>query len=253
MKLTLLIPTYNEADMLERCIVSAKGVFDEVLVVDSFSTDETVNIAKKLGASVIQRAYENSASQKNWAIPQASYSWVLLLDADEWMTKPLREEVLRIKQGPLPRHKGFWVYRSNHFMGKRVRFSGLQGDKVIRLFDRDHCRYEDKHVHSEIRSSGSIGSLKHRLQHETFKSLAQWEQKLHRYAQWQAEDYDSKTGPITAYHTHIKPAWRFLKHFLLQRGFLDGAIGLQVSRYAAWGVRLRYSKLKALRAANGRG
>lgn len=100
MKLTLLIPTYNEADMLERCIVSAKGVFDEVLVVDSFSTDETVNIAKKLGASVIQRAYENSASQKNWAIPQASYSWVLLLDADEWMTKPLREEVLRIKQGP---------------------------------------------------------------------------------------------------------------------------------------------------------
>ena len=88
MKLTLLIPTYNEADMLERCIVSAMGVFDEVLVVDSFSTDETVNIAKKLGARVIQRVYENSASQKNWAIPQASFSWVLLLDADEWMTNP---------------------------------------------------------------------------------------------------------------------------------------------------------------------
>lgn len=250
MKLTLLIPTYNEADMLERCIVSARDVVDEVLVVDSYSTDETVKVAKGLGARVIQRAYEHSASQKNWAIPQATHPWILLLDADEWMTEPLRQEVLRIKQGALPRHKGFWIYRANHFMGKRVRFSGLQGDKVIRLFDRDHCRYEVKHVHSEIRSSGSMGSLKHRLQHDTFKSLEQWEQKLHRYAQWQAKDYDSKTGTITAFHTHLKPAWRFVKHFFLKWGFLDGAIGLQVSRYAAWAVRLRYEKLRALRSGN---
>lgn len=250
MNWTVIIPTFNEASCLARCIESAKEFADELLIVDSFSTDETLEIARAYGAKIIQREYENSASQKNWAIPQAKYEWILLLDADEWLTPSLAAELRELKAHPSRlKHTGYWIYRANRFLGKRVRFSGLQGDKVIRLFQRDQCRYEPKHVHAEIVAEGSLGRLRGKLNHDTYKGIAQWEQKLHRYADWQARDYDKRMGPITPYHTVIKPAWRFFKHFILRGGILDGTIGYKVSAYAAWAVWLRYDKLKALRAS----
>ena len=93
MKLTLIVPTFNEEEVLTRCLESAIDLVDEILVVDSFSTDGTLEIAKSFDAKIIQREYENSASQKNWAIPQALNSWILLLDADEWLTNELHDEI----------------------------------------------------------------------------------------------------------------------------------------------------------------
>ena len=157
MKITLIVPTHNEENVLDRCIGSTKDLADEILVVDSFSTDNTLEIAKSHGARIIQRKYENSASQKNWAIPQASFSWILLLDADEWLTQKLYEELKQIKaQVREPIESGFWIYRSNHFMGKRVRYSGWQGDKVVRLFKKEDCSYKIQSVHSEIMTSGKL-------------------------------------------------------------------------------------------------
>ena len=153
MKWTLLVPTYNEEDVLERCLSSAAALADEILVVDSFSTDGTLKIAQRFGVKILQREYQNSASQKNWAIPQASHPWILLLDADEWLSPSLQQELRRVKDGRDPMECGFWMYRANHFLGKRVRYSGWQGDKVIRLFQRDTCRYQEKHVHAEIETS----------------------------------------------------------------------------------------------------
>ena len=95
-KLTLIVPTFNEEKVLARCLQSAYNLADEILVVDSFSTDGTLEIAKRFGAKIIQREYENSASQKNWAIPQALNSWILLLDADEWLTNELHDEISKI-------------------------------------------------------------------------------------------------------------------------------------------------------------
>ncbi len=109
MKITLIVPTFNEEKVLGRCIASTKDLADEIIVVDSFSTDNTLAIAKSHGARIIQRKYENSASQKNWAIPQASFSWILLLDADEWLTQKLYEELKQIKAQVLePTESGFW-------------------------------------------------------------------------------------------------------------------------------------------------
>ena len=141
MKITLLIPTYNVEDCLERCLSSAVDLVDEILVVDSYSTDHSLEIARRFGARILQRDYENSASQKNWAIPQASHSWILLLDADEWLSPSLHAEILRLKSAKEePVDTGFWIYRANHFMGRRIRYSGWQKDKVIRFFQRDFCR-----------------------------------------------------------------------------------------------------------------
>jgi|TARA_B110000483_G_C18201690_1_gene545525 glycosyltransferase involved in cell wall biosynthesis len=248
-KLTLIVPTFNEEEVLTRCLESAIDLVDEILVVDSFSTDGTLEIAKSFDAKIIQREYENSASQKNWAIPQALNSWILLLDADEWLTNELHDEIsLIISQKTEPIESGFWIYRSNHFLGKRVRFSGWQGDKVIRLFKRDECAYESQSVHSEIVTKGKLSTLSSRMNHDTFKGIPAWENKLIRYADWQANDYHKRMGEVTVFHTLVKPAYRFIKHFILSGGFLDGYVGYRISKYAAWSVSLRYQKVLEIRS-----
>ena len=165
-KLTAIIPTGNEEHNIVAAIKSVDFA-DEIMVVDSFSKDATVQLATPLADTILQREYENSASQKNWAIPQAKHKWVLLLDADERVAPELKKEVLSIINSNTD-YSGFWIKRQNYFMGKKVRFSGWQGDRVIRLFIRDKCKYENKHVHAEIISDGKIGSLNNILMHNIF-------------------------------------------------------------------------------------
>ncbi|MAO45716.1 MAG: glycosyl transferase family 2 [Crocinitomicaceae bacterium] len=245
-KLTAIIPTFNEEHNIVEAIKSVDFA-DEIIVVDSFSTDKTVELATPLATKVIKREYINSASQKNWAIPQAQHSWILLLDADERVTPELKLEVVdKLKENPA--ESGFWIYRINHFMGKRINFSGWRGDKVIRLFKRDECKYEALHVHAEIISDGKIGFLNHKLHHNTYVSTEVFEKKMVRYAKWQAKDYDGKTGVITPYHTLIKPLARFFKHFVIQFGFLDGYVGFIIAHSQACAVSKRYKFLRELRA-----
>lgn len=182
-KITAVIPTFNEEVHIKEAVESVLWC-DEIIVVDSFSTDKTVEIVKSYPqVRLLQRQYEHSASQKNWTIPQASHPWIFLLDADERPTPELVEEIKGIlKQGTT--NSGFWIYRRNHFMGKRIDYSGWQSDKVIRLFKRDECTYENKHVHAEIIAKGPISILKHKLIHYTYKDLASYLKKADRYTTW---------------------------------------------------------------------
>ena len=247
-KLTAIIPTENEQHNILEAIKSV-NFCDEIMIIDSFSTDETIKLAEPLADTILQREYQNSASQKNWAIPQAKNKWILLLDADERATPELKEEVISIINSNT-KYSGFWIKRQNYFMGKKIRFSGWQGDKVIRLFRRDDCRYEKKHVHAEIVSSGEIGILNNKLIHNTFISKQAYLNKIERYAKWQAKDYDKQVQIITPYHTIIKPSIRFLKHYFLQLGILDGYVGFIISSYQAKAVSLRYKYIKEMRNAN---
>ena len=214
------------------------------MYVDSFSKDGTYEKAQELATRVIRREYQYSASQKNWAIPQAKHEWIILIDADERVTPELAEEIKSIlKNPPTDGTVGYWIYRANHFMGKRVRYSGWQNDKVIRLFKRDKCRYEDKMVHSEIIADGKIGFLKNKFYHNTYITLDQHVKKLNRYAAWQARDYDKKTNRLNAFHFVIKPFWGFFKHYVIQMGFRDGVVGLVISYLHAYAIWMRYSKL----------
>ncbi|MEE2700473.1 MAG: glycosyltransferase family 2 protein [Bacteroidota bacterium] len=246
-KLTAIIPTENEEHNIVATIKSVEFA-NEIIVVDSFSKDKTVELATPLADTILQREYENSASQKNWAIPQAKYKWILLLDADERVTPELKKEVIEIINSN-SRISGFWIKRENYFMGKKVRFSGWRKDKVIRLFKRDECKYENKHVHAEIISDGEISILKNKLIHNTFISKEAYLRKLERYAKWQAKDYDKKLKRVTLFHTLIKPFVRFLKHYIFQLGILDGYVGFIISLYQAKSVKLRYKYLKEYRDA----
>lgn len=244
-KISAIIPTGNEEHNIIRAIKSVDFA-DEIIVVDSFSDDSTIELAKPLATKILQRQYQNSASQKNWAIPQAKHEWILLLDADERITPALAQEIKDILSVE-PTESGFWIYRQNHFMGKKVRFSGWQDDKVIRLFKRDECRYEEKKVHAEIISKGKLGYLKNKMYHYTFNNMQDYLYKIRRYAEWQSKDYDHKTGMLTPYHFVIKPIARFTKHYLLQLGILDGITGLAIASIQAYAVFLRYAKLWQLR------
>lgn len=246
-KLTAIIPTGNEEHNIREVLESVKFA-DEIMVVDSFSTDKTIEIAREYTDFIIQREYQYSASQKNWAIPQATHEWILLVDADERVTPELQKEIQDILNNP-PQDDtvGYWIYRMNHFMGKRVKYSGWQNDKVIRLFKKSKCHYEDKMVHAEIIADGQIKFLKSKFYHNTYKGIDHHINKLNRYASWQAIDYDKKTGMLTPFHFVIKPMWGFFKHFILQQGLRDGVVGFTIAKVQAYSIFMRYVKLWLLR------
>jgi len=244
-KITAIIPTKNEEHNIE-AVLQSVSFADEIMVVDSFSTDKTIELAKIYTDFIIQREYHYSASQKNWAIPQASNQWVLLVDADERITPELRSEISEILNRDTDK-SAFWIYRRNYFMGKPVKFSGWQNDKVIRLFKRDECRYEDKHVHAEIITQGKIGKLKNPMEHYTYKNLRTYLAKMDQYTTWSAYDRLHKVKRVTYFHLVLKPLYRFFTHYILRLGFLDGKTGFVISVFSAYSVFFRFLKLMQIK------
>ena len=237
-RLTAIVPVYNEIQNLQEVLESVRFA-DEVLVVDSFSTDGSTELALSLADRVIQREYGYSASQKNWAIPQAQHEWILLVDADERVTPELQNEILALLQQESISNNAFWIRRSNWFLGSKVRFSGWQNDRVIRLFSRE-LRYEDKHVHSELIVSGPIGHLKSPLTHHTAKSIDHYIEKWRRYARWKAEDAYARGIQPGFVQFFLEPPFRFWRHYFFQWGILDGWTGLVISALEGSSVLLRY-------------
>ncbi len=254
-KITAIIPTFNEEKHIAEAIQSVRWA-DEILVVDSLSTDKTVEIAKSAGAKVISREYGYSASQKNWAIPQASHPWIFLLDADERCTPELESEIKSIlKNGTA--HHAFWIHRVNHFMGKRINYSGWQSDKVVRLFKRDTCKYQDLKVHAEIESSGSISKLKNKILHYTYTDLANYLKKADRYTTWGAMDrfekFQKSGRRIGFAYLILRPIGRFFRHYFWRLGFLDGTHGLVVSLLSSYNIFIRALKIWRLQAGEKMG
>lgn len=245
-KVTAIIPCKNEAHNIEAVLDSVKWC-DEIVIVDSFSTDNTVELAKKYTSRILQREYVNSANQKNWAIPQAENEWILLVDADERVTPELKQEIQFILSQEEIKSVAFSIGRKNFFLGKEIKYSGWQRDKVIRLFKRDTCRYEEKHVHAEIITSGNVGKLKNKLLHYTYKDIFHYLEKWDRYSTWSAEDAAKKIRNPNLFHFLIKPAFRFFKHYFIDLGFLDGYAGFIICSLAAKGVFMRYVKLYGMR------
>jgi glycosyltransferase involved in cell wall biosynthesis len=261
--ITVIFTTFNEAPNIHAALESVAHWAAEILVVDSFSTDGTVEIVEKFGGvQLFQRAYFGPSDQKNWVIPQAKNAWVLLMDADERATPEMRAEIAFILRGPSESENAsavlnsdvndskssiydcYWIGFSHYFMGQKVRFSGWQNDKTIRLIQRDKCRYNDNRVHEEIVSEGlKVGRLTAKFDHYTFRDIQHFVQKQERYATWSALDHDKKTGRVTAFHFVVKPFFRFFKHYVLKLGFLDGKIGFIIAAVAAWSVFLRYVKI----------
>jgi FkbM family methyltransferase len=247
--LTVVIPCKNEREHIRDCIVSAQQVADEVLVADSGSTDGTLAISQELGCRIIEREYRTSGDFKNWAIPQASHEWVLILDADERVTPELADEIR--KTLACPRHDGYWIHRRNHFLGHPIRYGFWKNDACLRLFRRDLGRYVGPTDHAEVElSSGTVSHLRERMTHYTCVSYDQYFQKLARYADVQSRVWHAQGRRTSWTQLMLRFPLRFIQGYVLRLGLLDGIAGLHVCALVAYLSYLKHAYLWQLQ--NGR-
>jgi len=246
--LTVLIPCKNECEQLAACIHSVKDLATEVLVADSGSTDGSLEIARELGCRVIEREFGTYGDFLNWAIPQASHSWVLVLDGDERVTPALAAEIRAVLAQPV--HDGYRIPRLNYFLGHAIRFGPWRNDDFMRLFRRDLGYYEGPtdHAASKLRS-GTAGRLRAQLIHYTCTSYDQYLPKLQRYAGVQAAVWHAQGRHASITQLLFRGPLRFLQGYLLRLGFLDGLAGVQVCALVAYVSYLKLARLWELEHA----
>ena len=239
-KISAIIPTLNEEIHIAEAIKSVSFA-DEIIVIDSFSEDKTIEIAEKLNVKIIKRKFDNFSSQKNFAIKQATHNWIYILDADERVTKEVKKEIVSAVKDPKG-FVGFYLRRTFYFSGKKVNYSGFQRDKVIRLFLKEHCKYSGL-VHEKIISNGKIGFFKNKIDHFSYRNYDHYISKLNHYATIRAKELHDNGEKVNIYHVMVKPGARFFIHYFIRLGFLDGFTGFLVAKTQAYGVLTRYIKL----------
>ncbi|PQJ77698.1 glycosyltransferase family 2 protein [Polaribacter porphyrae] len=239
-KISSIIPTLNEEIHIEAAIKSVDFA-DEIIVIDSHSTDKTIELAEKHNVKIIKRKFDDFSSQKNFAITQAKNPWIYILDADERVTPDVKKEILEAVQNP-KEFVGFYVRRSFFFAGKRIKYSGWQRDKVVRLFLKDKCKYQGI-VHETIKTDGELGFFKGKIDHFGYKNYNHFISKIHQYGELKAKELHARGKKVNLFHIIIKPTYRIFSHFILKRGFLDGYTGLILSITQGYAVLTRYIKL----------
>ncbi|OAD44739.1 glycosyltransferase family 2 protein [Polaribacter atrinae] len=239
-KITAIIPTLNEEIHIADAINSVSFA-DEIIVIDSFSTDKTIEIAEKLHVKIIKRKFDDFSSQKNFAIEQATHSWIYILDADERVTAAVEKEILEAVNNPNG-FVGFYVRRAFYFAKQKINYCGWQRDKVVRLFLKEHCRYSGV-VHETIYTKGKLGFLKSKIDHFGYRSYDHFISKINHYSSLKAKQLHANGKKVSAFHLLIKPAARFFIHYVIRLGFLDGLAGLILAKILAYSVFTRYIKL----------
>jgi len=240
---TALIHTLDEIDYIEDCIRSVEWA-DEIYLMDSFSKDGTVEFVREKfpRVRIEQREYLGAASQKNYAIDRATHDWIFVIDADERVTPKLRDEMLGTLDGPLDR----WAYsvgRFNFMLGRPVRFSGLQRDRVTRLFHRKHARYPNKRVHADLLVDGETGRLVQKMDHLYIRSFDHMIAKMTRYGNWAGTQMfiEGKEASVLDIIGH--PLAKFVRDYIFNFGFLDGAPGLISVGMHVYYTFWKYAKL----------
>ncbi|MBO3273394.1 glycosyltransferase family 2 protein [Hymenobacter defluvii] len=244
--LSVVIITFNEEANIARCLEAVQGVADEVVVVDSYSTDRTVAICEEYGARVIQHAFAGYVEQKNYATGQAQYDHVLQLDADEVLTDELRQSILQVKAS-WPPVAGFTLKRLTNYCGTWVRHGGWYPDRKLRLYDRRLGSWQGLLLHEQFieKPFQSVGDLAGDLLHYSYDSVEQHVAQLNRFTSIAAEELAlrGKTR-VTPFQLVLKPIWKFVHGYVLRLGFLDGFAGLSIAIISAWGVFLKFAKLR---------
>jgi glycosyltransferase involved in cell wall biosynthesis len=242
-KISALLISFNEEKNIERFLKEASYYADEIIIVDSFSDDNTEILAKKNPkVKFIKKEFNNFTEQRNFALSIANNDWITFFDADESISQALLDEIIEtIKK---PTFDAYYVYRKFYFKNKHIKHTGMNHDKAVRLFRKSKVQYDENLlVHETVNYDGSIGTLKNKLNHYTFNNEQEYLDKLNHYSRLRAEELYIKKLKPNFFHYVIKPAFKFFKFYFINLGFLDGKEGFVISKIHATSIFNRYKYL----------
>lgn len=240
-EISVIVITYNEEHNVERCLRSVRWA-DEIIVVDAFSTDKTVEICRRLNAKVIQRKWEGFALQKQFALSSASHSWVLLLDADEEVPADLRKEIESVLSSQ-PNFVGYEITRKSFFLGKWMQYGGWYPGYELRLFRHEKVRMNVRQVHGEFDVAGRVSHLSAALLHYTYNSIHQYIEKMNAYTSLDVlNELGDRSKRIRWYHFVLNSLSAFLRMFISLKGYRDGVHGFLLAYYSGLSAMVSYSK-----------
>ena len=249
-QLSVTIITLNEAAHIAAAIGSVSWA-DEIIVVDSHSSDDTVAIARPLATRVEVREWPGYSAQKNYAAGIATNDWILSLDADERVTPELANEIRELLQKG-PAECGYRIPRVTWYLGQWIRSTDWYPDYQLRLYDRRAARWNERRVHESVEADRPPGVLRHELQHYAYRDISHHLATIDKYTTLAAEQWLSEGRRTNALEMLFHPRLAFIRNYLLRGGFSDGAVGLLVSRMNAYYVFLKLAKLWELQSASDR-
>ncbi len=239
MSVSVIIITLNEEKNIGACLQSVNWA-DEIVIVDSFSTDKTVEIAKKYTDKVILHPFDGYAENKNLALDHTTSEWVLWLDADERVPPELAAEIRHAVNGP--QVQGFEIPRKAFFLGRWIQHCGWYPGYVLRLFKKQSARFNDNRVHEGLNLNGARGRLNNALLHFTDDKLEHYMWKFNRYTSLAAEERLQRGRRAGIGSILFRPVFAFMKMYIMKRGFLDGMEGLVLCLLSAGYVAVKYAK-----------
>jgi glycosyltransferase involved in cell wall biosynthesis len=246
-KLSVVIITYNEEKNIERCLRSVKEVADEIVVLDSFSTDKTKEICEKYGVKFFQHAFDGHIQQKNRAITYATFPHVLSLDADEALDPVLSQSILEVKKKFSK--DGYYMNRLTNYCGHWVKHCGWYPDAKLRLWDSRKGQWTGLNPHDKFEmfeGDKNTGHLKGDILHYSYYSVEDHYKQVEYFTNISAKAFFEKGKKAPAYKMIVNPVAKFIDHYLLHLGFLDGKAGFLISKISAYATYLKYKKLKQL-------
>lgn len=247
MQLSGVIITYNEERNIGRCLASLRDVCDEILVLDSFSTDQTEAICRTFGVRFEQHPFEGHIQQKNEALQRASHPWVLSLDADEALSPALKEAILALKKNA-PKACGFSMNRLTNYCGKWIHHSGWYPDIKLRLVYKTDAFWGGINPHDQLLLKGNAlqQHLKGDLLHYSYYTKEDHYKQIAYFSQIAAKELFDKGVKSSLFKILIKVSAQFIKSYLLKRGFLDGKAGWHIATRSAYATNLKYTLLRQL-------
>ncbi len=242
-KLSVTIITRNEEAQIGGCLESVRWA-NEIIVVDTGSTDRTLEICHKYTPHVHSRAWEGYAAAKNAALELATGAWILSLDADECVSDGLRREILALQRQPMATlAAGYAIPRRNFLWGRWLRYGGLYPDYQVRLFAHGKGSFKPRRVHESVAVDGRVEPLRHPIDHHSYQGISDVIQRLDRYTDLAALDVRDRGQSFRGTALIMRPLGRFLRNYLLKQGFRDGIPGLIMAVSYAYSVFVREAKL----------
>ncbi len=250
LSISVVVITFNEEKNLSRCLASVAGIADEIIVVDSFSTDGTRVIAESFNAKLVSRAFDGYAKQKNFATGLAKNDWILSLDADEELTVALRTSIESIKEDTSTAL--FRIPRLTNYCGKWIKHCGWYPDLQGRLYNRRLGAWEEKMVHEFWKPAEDghvIAVLRGDLLHYSFSSIGEHMRKIEKYTELAALEAQKRGRKASVFKMIFSPVWHFISEYFLKLGFLDGYYGFVICRLSAYSAFAKYSKIRQYAAS----